>query len=94
MSKIDGDRSGKTFSRARDGERLSRQARAVWNVMRDKKWRTLPEIASVLEEPEQSISARLRDLRKPRFGGWNVERTYVANGVWAYRVLKPEGMAA
>lgn len=94
MSKINGDRSGKTFSRARDGERLSRQARAVWNAMRDKRWRTLPELASVLGEPQQSISARLRDLRKPRFGGLDVQRQYAGNGVWAYRVLTPEGRAA
>ena len=94
MSKMNGDRSGKNFSRARDGERLARQTRAVWNVMRVMGWRTLPELASVLDEPQQSISARLRDLRKPRFGGWDVQRQYEGNGVWAYRVLKPEERAA
>lgn len=83
-------RGGKTFFRQRDADRLSRQARAVWNVMRDNRWRTLPEIARVLEEPQQSISARLRDLRKDRFGGWDVQREYVAHGVWRYRVLKPK----
>ena len=94
MSKINGDRSGKTFYRVRDGERLSRQAKAVWYLMRDKKWRTLPEISDKLGEPQQSVSARLRDLRKDRFGGWDVQRQYVANGVWAYRVLKPQEQRA
>jgi predicted ArsR family transcriptional regulator len=42
--------------------------------MVDGKWRTLREIADALTIPEASASARLRDLRKERFGNYQVER--------------------
>lgn len=83
---IEGHREGGTFDPARDTDRLNRQARAVFNVMRDGKWRTLKTIALLTNEPEASVSARLRDLRKPRFGGHVVDRSYVADGIWQYRL--------
>lgn len=81
--------SGDTYDEARDGERLSRQARVVFEVMRDGMWRTLAEISHLTKEPEASISARLRDLRKERNGSYRVEREYLAGGIWQYRVLPP-----
>ena len=51
-----------------------RQLDAVLNLMLDGRWRTLEQIATRLEQPIQSVSARLRDLRKRRYGGWNVSR--------------------
>lgn len=86
MTSIEGHREGGTFDRARDTDRLNRQARAVFIVMRDGKWRTLKTIALLTNEPEASVSARLRDLRKPRFGGYVVDRSYVADGIWRYRL--------
>lgn len=86
MTSIDGHREGGTFDHARDTDRLNRQARAVFNVMKDGKWRTLKTIALLTNEPEASVSARLRDLRKPRFGGHVVDRSYVADGIWQYRL--------
>jgi hypothetical protein len=81
--------SGDTYDEARDGERLSRQAQVVLDLMRDGKWRTLADIAGRTQEPEASISARLRDLRKERNGSYRVEREYLAGGIWQYRVLPP-----
>lgn len=52
----------------------SRQITAVYNLMRDHKWRTLADISEILQQPIQSISARLRDLRKDQYGGLKVER--------------------
>ena len=49
-------------------------------------WLTLPVISAQTGYPEASISARLRDLRKTKFGAYNVERRYVVNGLWEYRV--------
>jgi hypothetical protein len=80
---------GATFSEERDGERLSKLFERVRALMLDGQWRTLGEIAEVVEAPEASISARLRDLRKADFGGYKVERAYVANGLWRYRVVPP-----
>jgi hypothetical protein len=81
--------SGGTYDEDRDGERLSRQARVVFDLMQDGKWRTLADIAARTKEPEASISARLRDLRKERNGSYRVEREYLAGGIWQYRVLPP-----
>ena len=81
--------SGDTYDEDRDGERLSRQARVVFDLMQDGKWRTLADIAARTKEPEASISARLRDLRKERNGSYRVEREYLAGGIWQYRVLPP-----
>lgn len=87
---LEGPRAGETFISGRDLARLNRQAKRVFMVMKDQRWRTLGDIAELIGEPESSISARLRDLRKQRFGGFIVEREYVRRGVWRYRVLPPE----
>ena len=90
----DGHRDGETYDPGRDLARLNRQAAAVYELMQDKHWRTLAEIALATGEPEPSISARLRDLRKDRFGGFVVEREYVSHGQWRYRVLPPKPVEA
>jgi len=78
---------GETFDRARDGARLTGQLRRVYDVMRDGQWRTIGEIANAVLGSEAAVSARLRDLRKPRFGAYRVERQYVTAGLWMYRVV-------
>ena len=77
---------GATFDEARDSERLAKQLQSVFSLMNDKEWHTIPELAYVLRAPEASISARLRDLRKSKFGAHIVEREYVIRGLWKYRV--------
>ena len=72
---------GNTYSHERDSARLGEQMMAVLSVMADGKWRTLAAIASETNAPEASVSARLRDLRKPRFGGYTVNREYVRRGL-------------
>lgn len=77
---------GRTFSPARDGERLGKQLGAVKEVMRDHDWHTLAELSHKAGGSTASVSARLRDLRKARFGGYQVERRYVSEGLWEYRI--------
>jgi len=43
--------------------------------------------------PEASVSARLRDLRKEKFGGHVVERRAVKRGLFEYRVIVRKGVA-
>jgi hypothetical protein len=81
--KFDGD----TYDEKRDGRRLNRQLMAVWMVVRDERWRTLAQIADETGEPEASISARLRDFRKPKIMGATVDRRHVSKGLWEYRVV-------
>lgn len=78
---------GETYVHERDGGRLARQMGRVLMLMRDGEWHTLPEIAAKTDDPPASVSARLRDLRKTRFGGHVVERIYVERGLFAYRLV-------
>lgn len=68
------DFDGDTYDRARDHARLEGQLRRVFELMRDGRWRTLAQIAAATTSPEGSVSARLRDLRKPKFGAFRVDR--------------------
>ncbi len=77
---------GETYDPARDHDRLGRQMSAVRALMGDGEWRNLREIATLTGHPEASVSARLRDLRKPSFGGYLVDREYVAQGEHIYRM--------
>lgn len=81
---------GITYDPERDRERLSKQLYSVLEVMKDGQWRTLPELSKATNSPEASVSARLRDLRKPRFGGHSVEREYVKKGLFKYRLILNE----
>ena len=77
---------GATYSDQRDGSRLRAQHQRVFDCMKDGVWRSLHTIAALTGDPEASISARLRDLRKDKFGGHFVDRRYVVDGLWEYRL--------
>jgi len=78
---------GKTFDEQRDGGRLLAQLSQVKDLMKDSKWRTLEEIEQTLSHPQASISARLIDLRKSRFGAHTVNREYVRKGLFRYQLV-------
>lgn len=71
-----------------DQRRLGRQLEAVRQVMADERWRTLRQISELVDAPESSVSARLRDLRKSSHGQYAVDRKRSApgSGLWLYRV--------
>jgi hypothetical protein len=77
---------GATYSPGRDLSRLKTQMDRVTSVMLDGHWHTLQGLAIQCGGSDASVSARLRDLRKSKFGGFEVERRYVDNGVWEYRL--------
>ena len=78
---------GDTYSPAHDQTRLNSQLRRVYDLMRDGQYRTLREIAEAVGGSEAGVSARLRDCRKPRFGGCEVKRRRVAGGLYEYAIL-------
>lgn len=82
--------SGETYNPTLDKDRLEKQWKRVYNLMLDGAWRTLREISYFTNDPESSISARLRDLRNKY--GFTVERRrkvgHEEQGVWEYRVVK------
>jgi hypothetical protein len=82
---------GSTFSPQLDSERLSTALGKVYALMRDGRWRTLNEIAVAVRCSEAGASARLRDLRKPKFRdvypNQQVDSDRVEGGLWKYRVV-------
>jgi hypothetical protein len=79
--------NGSDYVAARDDVRLTGQLLRIWNVVSDAQWRTLPEISAATGDPEASISAQLRHLRKERFGAHTVEKIHMGNGLYRYRVI-------
>ena len=80
---------GATLDPSLDQARLGRQALSVFHVVKDGHWRTLAELAHETGYPEASISARLRDFRKLRFGAHELQRRRVNQdrGQWEYRLI-------
>lgn len=81
---------GVTYDPEKDGERLGAQMIRVLEAMIDGKWRSLREIASLTDDPEASISARLRDVRK-LWGEDAMESRRVPGadpkrGCWQYKI--------
>ena len=82
---------GPAYDPARDQVRLSGQIERVFNLMSDGEWRTVPEIAKITRDPEASVSAQLRNLRKARFGSHTVNRRHVLNGLFEYSLEVRQG---
>ena len=90
---------GATYDPAKDGKRLSTLLGKVWQCVsargsgEDKGlvWWTLSELHQACGGSEASISARLRDFRKAKFGGHEVlRRRRAGGGTWEYAVRLPE----
>ncbi len=79
---------GATYEPSRDHERLTGQKQRIFDLMKDGQWRTLEQISEATDTPQASVSARLRDFRKPKFGGHQVDRYYVEKGLFMYRVIE------
>jgi hypothetical protein len=78
---------GDDYQPPRDDPRLGSQYLRIFTLMADAMWRTLGEIAGETGDPEASISAQLRHMRKERFGAHTVERRYCGEGLYEYRLL-------
>ena len=83
-ARFDGD----DYKHERYHARLTGQIRRVYDFMFDGAWRTLNEISDATGDPHSSVSAQLRNLRKKRFGGHNIERKYMNDGLYSYRLEK------
>ncbi len=84
--------AGSDYNPILDDTRLDNQMFKVFNLMKDGQWRTLREISTTINEPESSISAQLRHLKKPRFGGYVVihrPKKDRSQGLYEYRLFPP-----
>jgi hypothetical protein len=79
---------GETYEAPADYARLKGQLWRVFQLMSDGRWRTLDEISFVVGGSEASVSARLRDLRKEKYGAREIQRERVTGGLFRYR-MKP-----
>ena len=78
---------GDTYEPDKDKARLTGQLGRVFAVMSDGHWHSLREIADKAKGSEASVSARLRDLRKEKFGSYEVERRRLDGGLFQYRLV-------
>lgn len=78
--------NGSDYVPARDWLRLNTQVGRVFNCISDGRWRTLDDIAQATGDPHASVSAQLRHLRKPRFGGHTIDKRHIAAGLFEYRL--------
>ena len=83
---------GSTFSPSLDSARLTGLLLRVREALRDGQWWTLADLVASCGGSEAGVSARLRDLRKPRFGGHKIEGRRVdiiggKAGLWEYRMV-------
>lgn len=79
--------AGSDYKPERDNIRLGAQLERIFNLMKDGAWRTLEEIELKTGDPQASISAQIRHLKKQRFGGHTVNKEYVGNGLFKYQLI-------
>lgn len=73
-----------------DNERLGKQMKRVFLAMMDGRWRTLSDVEKITGDPQASISAQLRHMRKPKFGSHTIEkrtRGERQRGLFEYRLI-------
>ena len=80
--------SGAVYDEQKDGQRLKHQINVIFDLMKDCKFRTLREIEDLTDFPQSSISAQLRNLKKPAFGSHALnKRRRDGRGTWEYQII-------
>ncbi len=78
---------GSDYNHIRDFVRLHGQMKRIWEIVKDGQWHTLSDLSKKTGDPEASISAQLRHLRKPRFGGYTIEKQRCPDSRYEYRLV-------
>lgn len=84
------DFSGSNYDPRYDEIRLKGQISRIYECMKDGTFRTLGEIEKITGDNQASISAQLRNLRKPAFGKHTINkqpRGERENGLWEYQLI-------
>ena len=80
--------NGPEYVPARDDVRLTGQIKRVFGVMKNSDWITVAEISDITGDPQTSISAQIRHLRKERFGGFDIPaRRRNDSSLYEYKLL-------
>jgi hypothetical protein len=88
------DFDGQTYDPLTDYARLSTQLRDVWDCLTHDpdRWWSISDLTATINahrkrhHTEAAVSARLRDLRKPKFGRYVMQRKPAGNGLFYYRL--------
>ncbi len=81
--------NGPNYDPEEDNHRLIPQYWRIFKIMEDGKWRSLRRIEQLSGDPQSSISAQLRHMRKERFGSHTVEKRAKGprkRGLWQYKL--------
>jgi hypothetical protein len=87
------DFCGSDYDSAINKKRLTGQLERVFKVLSDGKYHTLKEVERLTGDPQASISAQIRHLRKPAFGGYEIAkrrrttRITKPTGSWEYALI-------
>ena len=79
---------GSDYVHERDSHRLTGQLKRIYVELQSGEWFTLNQLADITGDPQASISAQLRNLRKERFGSHTIEKLHLSNGLYNYRLVK------
>ena len=85
------DFSGSDYDKDLDFPRLKGQMLRIYACLLPGEWWTLREIEEETGDPQASISAQIRNLRKEKFGSHVVERrrNFFSAGTWEYQINDP-----
>jgi hypothetical protein len=95
-AEFDGDAYESEF----DKERLTGQILRVFDVMQDGHHHTVPEVCGLIwkkykvKDPEPSISAQIRNLRKVKYGSHHTPRRHRGarkSGLWEFKLYVNDG---
>jgi hypothetical protein len=82
---------GAYYDQELDEARLTTQIEKVRRVMLDGRWHTVAAIAKLIDEPEPSVSAQIRNLRKQENGGHEIiTKRDGDTGLFLYRLIRDD----
>lgn len=90
---IEPEFGGATYDPMKDAQRLRDQLGKVRSAMLGAGWCRLKWLSEQTKAPEASVSARIRDLRKPKYGGYTIDRRRVPGreSLYEYRIVQNGG---
>lgn len=84
MSQMTSLFDGHNEQEASQDTRLVSQLERVYRLMCNGTGWTLEDLSLAANAPTSSVSSRIRDLRKPRFGGNIIQRVHEHGGIYTY----------
>lgn len=58
----------------------------TFEVLKDGQWHTLADINNVTGDSPARIASRIRELRMPMYGNYNIDTQQVSAYVWKYKI--------